>query len=565
VERNLESVVEPALQRSSDASYTLRYWPAFLAALGLLILGGAANVYFLIDHCPFALAGDEAHYWEWSRRLDWSYYSKGPLVAYIIAAGRYFLADASVRLVGSEMLAVRMPAILLSIVTGVGIFVLAVRAFGRPRVGLYAVLLTATVPLFSAGSFLMTIDAPLLCAWTWALVCVQRAIGGHGLRYWALAGALTAVGILAKYTMVLLIPALLLTWYLSPDARRRIRPKHLVILIGIALVGFVPILIWNARHDWVSLRHVAGQAGLAARLHLDGASTLEYLLAQALVTNPVWMIGIAAAALEWLRRIRARPAAVENSLSATWLISTAIVPWAVFFAFSFITKTQPNWPAPALISAIILLAEWGDRRLLAVAEGRRARIALAISGIALGIGAAVLARRTEWLTPVFRELARHAPAWDLTPAAKFDPASRLRGWSELAAIGPVLARLQADGADPFILADDYQLASEIAFYVPSHPTVYCAQSALGDRKSQYDIWTNPIRDAQQFIGRPCIYVGQLKRELAGDDRSPGPLPDLKKVLTVEHHVADLRYQLWSVFVCDRFAGFSKTSPHPERY
>jgi hypothetical protein len=24
------------------------------------------------------LASDEAHYWEWSRRLDWSYYSKAP-------------------------------------------------------------------------------------------------------------------------------------------------------------------------------------------------------------------------------------------------------------------------------------------------------------------------------------------------------------------------------------------------------------------------------------------------------------------------------------------------------
>ena len=31
------------------------------------------------------LSPDEAHYWEWSRRLDLSYYSKGPLIAYLIA------------------------------------------------------------------------------------------------------------------------------------------------------------------------------------------------------------------------------------------------------------------------------------------------------------------------------------------------------------------------------------------------------------------------------------------------------------------------------------------------
>lgn len=35
-------------------------------------------------NCPLDLSGDEAHYWDWSRQLDWSYYSKGPAVAYVI-------------------------------------------------------------------------------------------------------------------------------------------------------------------------------------------------------------------------------------------------------------------------------------------------------------------------------------------------------------------------------------------------------------------------------------------------------------------------------------------------
>ncbi|MDH7499215.1 MAG: hypothetical protein QHH30_02355, partial [candidate division NC10 bacterium] len=33
---------------------------------------------------PLDLAPDEAHYWEWSRHLDISYYSKGPMVAFLI-------------------------------------------------------------------------------------------------------------------------------------------------------------------------------------------------------------------------------------------------------------------------------------------------------------------------------------------------------------------------------------------------------------------------------------------------------------------------------------------------
>src|SRR5262249_25418158 len=49
---------------------------------GLLILGSAGlHVSYLSGNCPLDLGQDEAHYWDWSRHLDWSYYSKGPLVA----------------------------------------------------------------------------------------------------------------------------------------------------------------------------------------------------------------------------------------------------------------------------------------------------------------------------------------------------------------------------------------------------------------------------------------------------------------------------------------------------
>ena len=53
--------------------------------LVLLVVGLAAHVHYL-HRGPLDLAGDEAHYWDWSRRLDLSYYSKGPLVALIIRA-----------------------------------------------------------------------------------------------------------------------------------------------------------------------------------------------------------------------------------------------------------------------------------------------------------------------------------------------------------------------------------------------------------------------------------------------------------------------------------------------
>ena len=62
------------LERKSN--YTLLFY-IFLISITIFR-------FWFIANSPFDLAEDEAHYWEWSRNLDISYYSKGPVVAYII-------------------------------------------------------------------------------------------------------------------------------------------------------------------------------------------------------------------------------------------------------------------------------------------------------------------------------------------------------------------------------------------------------------------------------------------------------------------------------------------------
>ena len=53
-----------------------------LAVLGVILIAFKA---WLLHAAGVDLHFDEAQYWEWSRRLDWSYYSKGPLIAWLIA------------------------------------------------------------------------------------------------------------------------------------------------------------------------------------------------------------------------------------------------------------------------------------------------------------------------------------------------------------------------------------------------------------------------------------------------------------------------------------------------
>lgn len=587
--------MEPAALEVRTASRAERA-ACLLACLTLLLAGAAAHVWYLLDDCPLDLSGDEAHYWEWSRRLDFSYYSKGPLVAYIIAAGRALLADWSRGLLGSEVLAVRLPAVLLSLLTGIGVYTLALETTGRPRVALGAVALTFTIPILAVGAVLMTIDAPLMCCWTWALVSVHCALTKSRRHAWLATGMLTALGVLAKFNMLLLLPTVGLLILTEPRLRglaRRPAPYQTALL---GLLGLAPILLWNAQHDWVSFRHVAGQAGLAGRPTLRPGGPLEYVAGQAAVVGPVWFLAmLAALGSLWRRPVEvlspnvwdrpsscgagrlmagpppgggtgARPAWESHRPESIRLLAlAAALPWLLFLGFALITKVQPNWPVVALVPGVVLLAIWGARGLGDFSR-RRAYAALLAAGGILGAAQVLVAHRSEWLMPVFAWMARDAPPWDLTPVARYDPSARLRGWSRLGrAVGEVLDEQRRAGRDPFILTDDYQLASQIAFYCPGQPRVYCAQSALGGRRSQYDIWTNPIRDADAFTGRPVVYVGALHPRLTGEAGGPAALPDLRPVRTVEHAVRGQRVQLWTIWYCDAFAGFARTPQEEQRY
>src|SRR3989442_7956392 len=107
-----------------------KVWPYRLTAALLIVAAAVLRLLYLAHDCPLDLAPDEAHYWDWSRHLDWSYYSKGPLVAYLIRAGTALATTVSRQLTGSDMLAVRLPAVVCGTLLLVSLYVLTVQVFG---------------------------------------------------------------------------------------------------------------------------------------------------------------------------------------------------------------------------------------------------------------------------------------------------------------------------------------------------------------------------------------------------------------------------------------------------
>jgi hypothetical protein len=277
------------------------------------------------------------------------------------------------------------------------------------------------------------------------------------------------------------------------------------------------------------------------------------------VVGPIWFALLLFAVWHFWRNPAPKPYESHDPSAIRLLIAATLVPWLVFGGFSFITKIQPNWPVLALLPGTVLLAALAMRLFAGDAglsvRGGRGWLAAAL---ALGFVTVLVAHHTALLYPWLKPLADREPPWNETPIAKYDPAARLRGWAQLGhAVAAVRAAAQDAGHDPFIVADDYQVASQIAFYCPGQPAVYCLQSVLGDRLCQYDLWDNPIDDPEPFLGRPCIYVGVLKPELIGKTESGHvTLRGARRVDTVTHEVRGLAVQIWPISYVEEFAGIA---------
>lgn len=514
--------VVPERERSPIASTGvwpvgwLTPWRCRAILLVLLAYGFLSHLSYLRSpDCPIDLSGDEAHYWDWSRHLDLSYYSKGPLVAYLIRA--------SCAVFGDEMWAVRLPALVLGVATSLVTYLLALKLFGSDRIALGAVLLSHIVPMFVAGSLLMTIDPPFFFCWALSTHLLALVLFEGRRWVWPLIGVVVGAGFLAKYAMFLWLPMMLLVlWLDRVNGRRELRSAGPWVACFVAMLFTTPVVIWNARHDWVSVMHVGKQTGAAevggAGLAAAPVRILEFLAGQAAVVGPPLAVLIVAAGL-YARRLRRVQSDAPEARRGTFLLWIALPFFVLATLVNVRAKAQPNWAAPAYFTLMILLAWFLSVQLRDRASWRAWRPWF-YSAVAFGVLMVPVAHNFELVYPLIswadRTIARPWFGKALS-VRQLDPTVKLRGWEELGSFVSGEARQLGDGT--FILCEDYQVTAQMAFYVPGQPKTYYLGSWLRDRAkrySQYDLWPDRSldpKDSPHLVGKNAVFVGWFKPEL----------------------------------------------------
>jgi 4-amino-4-deoxy-L-arabinose transferase-like glycosyltransferase len=456
----------PAPQISADEQALRR------TLLGLLAVTAARLIWLRLGGLD--LYPDEAQYWLWSLTPDWGYFSKPPLIAWVIRATTLLLGD--------DEAAIRLASPLFHFGTALVIFQIARRLYDS-RTASWSAIAYATLPGVSASSLVISTDVPLLFCWAVALYGFVRAREPRSARWWILVGVAAGFGLLAKYAMAYWLLSALLFLLAVKDERRHL-PRFLV-ASTLALTIYAPNLLWNVGHDFASYRHTEANAGITG-LTLHPGAFGEFLGSQFGVFGPVFFATLLAIVVLLRHALADRRA----QLLAIFALPTL----AMMIAVSLLSRAHPNWSAPTYISATILVVAY------LIEHGRAV---LVTGSVIFHVALAAV------LLPA-RDIA-HAVGWDMP--GSLDPVHRLRGW---ALLGNSVSALLREQSDVRLLSDNREVLAALIYYVAPHPFDAVKWNPGGRIHDQFDMFA----DAKSHVGENFLLVsprrglGDLSRYFA---------------------------------------------------
>jgi 4-amino-4-deoxy-L-arabinose transferase-like glycosyltransferase len=454
--------------------------PASLLIFGLLALIVYRSVSGFFS--PLPLQVDEAQYLGWARDLAFGYYSKPPMIAWMLAANR--AACDAVGLGGPIWIegCARMSQAFALGIAGLFAALASWALFGDKAAAVAAALLLLTSPLLGFLSLFATTDAWLLMFWSVGLWAFIKAVnlqsdsflGGRRPErwgYWMACGVALGLGLLAKYSMgVFVISALLVLL-----RERRLFSWGPWVAALTALLIFSPNLFWNAAYGFPTLAHhleiAQVQQGPVATWSFFGAlqSLAEFGTAQFLLLGPFALISF----LFWMPTAFACRQPSQATRQIHLLLMFALPMLAIMILQALTSRAFANWAAPAYL-AIAVLVGWLWTADAASARSHRIGSILLKLSILFGL--------------LFSVLCIHGLSYSYhaSDAPKIRAVEKLRGWKEAAE----WIALKAKERDAVVVADDRWLLANLTGV--SGLTAYALD--WHNRRNNHYSWFYNIRD-----------------------------------------------------------------------
>jgi 4-amino-4-deoxy-L-arabinose transferase and related glycosyltransferases of PMT family len=403
---------------------------------GFLILRAVLLALYIIYWAP-SLSPDEAQYWTWSQDLSWGYYSKPPGIAWQIFS--------TTSLFGNTEWGIRSSALIVGTLTCIAVYLLAKRVYSE-RVAFWSAITFALTPMSFMGSVFAITDGGMILSWLMALTYFLQS------NYLAF-GVWIGIGALFKW------PIYILPFFLFFIAKEKWPFLKGVIL---SLFGFIPSLIWNVQHDFVTFKHVG--TTLQGGHYGSVPNPLEFLGAQIALLSPLFFL------FAVLAFIFPKGGKVLRYVTAIF-----VVP----FIMSFFMKMQGNWSDFVLPTAHILAVN-------SMLESKRPYLWLSMGSLLALIFAFVIGS-------------------NLLPYP-MNPLKNSLGYKNLT---EVLNEIGYDPKKEYLVSDSYQVTSLLSFYSPTQDLAYFL-NVSGRRLNQFSFWKSLGEDEREGGYFAAIYDTRKK-------------------------------------------------------
>jgi 4-amino-4-deoxy-L-arabinose transferase-like glycosyltransferase len=332
--------------------------PALALGFVLWIAAGMVTVELLVA-ARYGIHRDELYFLACARHLAWGYVDQPPLIP--------TLAWFAMHTLGTSAFALRVfPAL-----AGGGVVVLSAcmaRELGGARKAqVLAALAAATSPQLLGMFHLLSTAAFDALFWAAVSFVVLRLLRTGDERLWLVVGALAGVGLLNKFNLAFLLGGLAVGLLLDHRARM-FRSRWLWGGAAIALLLWLPNVVWNAQHDWAAVE-------MMHRLHAENSDTgavLGFIPSQLVVVGPVLIVLWLAGLRRLLRSTFARP------FGLTYIVLLVV------YALS---GAKPYYFAGMYFVLFAAGGVWAEDRLnrRQPPRGLRGWIALMLAGLLIGL------------------------------------------------------------------------------------------------------------------------------------------------------------------------------------
>ena len=404
----------------------------------LLLLGLALFLLHMFTNHQYGFHQDELVALDNANHLDWGFVEYPPLTP--------FLARIELELFGLSLVGARMfPALaqgLVLVLTG-----LMTRALGGRRVTqIVAALGAAIAPIaLIQGSLIQYVTFDFL----WSVLIaylVIRLLKSEDPRWWIPIGAVIGLGMMTKYTMAFFVAGLV-GGILLTDARRYLRSPWLWGGVALSLLIFLPNLIWQIQHDFISLEFLSTiHARDVAIGRAEGYIPEQFLFCSNPFMVPFWIAG-----LLWYFRNEAG----KRYRMIGWMY---VIPFLIYL----FTQGRSYYLAPAypmLIAAGAVV--WQGRIDRSPAQTARRVQRVTWSGIV--IGAAIAGALALPIAPI------NSPLWHITSEVH-DTFTEQIGWPEMIeTVAGIYAELpEEEKAQTGIFTGENDEAAALNLYGPGY-------------------------------------------------------------------------------------------------